>query len=280
VLMAGYFIKKCMAASTNVVLDCSFKTKKELYPMKTYGIERERFIVNRLGQIIPAIGTLLPKVWELAKNSGIPEPEKLFSHELFAGQIEDRTPPHRNLRELKKSLELNDRIMLEAASQLDLGFDYSEFVEAERITSLEVNPFDQRHKQIWQSIPPQRRIAASIVAAMHIHVSVTSDEAVKLLNFCRKDVIDKLIDIGDHSNRKRINAYRIMAETEGVPPTFFSSAEVMDYINGKGGEKNVWDLVRYKPSTETIEFRMFGTTQSVEEVLGYVKACIDVSASS
>ena len=242
---------------------------------KTYGIERERFIVNRKGQIVPQIGTLLPRVHEIARNNGLPE--SLFTYELFAGQIEDRTLPYGSLGELEKALVLNDRVMSKAASQFGLAFDCSEVVEASRITSLEVNPFDSRHKSIWQSAPLERRTAASIVAAVHVHISVAEGEAVKMLNFCRRDVIDDLIDIGDHSNRRRINAYRAMAETDGVPPIFSSFAEVLKYIDAKGGEKNVWDLVRYKRSTRTIEFRMFGTTQNVQEVLGYVKACIDVA---
>lgn len=243
--------------------------------MRTYGVERERFIVDYSGQIVPRIGILLPRVHEIARDNGLLE--SLFTYELFAGQIEDRTLPYGSLEELERAMILNDRIMSEAASQFGLAFECSEVVEASRITSLEVNPFDPRHKSIWQSAPLERRTAASIVAAVHVHMSVAEGEAVRLLNFCRRNVIDDLIDIGDHSNRRRINAYRAMAETEGVPPMFSSFAEVLKYIDAKGGEKNVWDLVRYKRSTGTIEFRMFGTTQNVQEALGYVKACIDVA---
>lgn len=243
--------------------------------MKTYGIEHERFIMNSLGQIVPKIGTLLPRVHELAKNNGLPE--RLFSYELFAGQIEDRTPPCRNLEAIKVALLANDGILLEAASNLGLAFDHSEFVEEDMVVAFEVNPFDERHRRIWASIPNDRRIAASVVAAVHVHVSVADEEAVRILNLCRKDVIDSLVSIGDHSSLKRINAYRIMAATDGVPPVFASFSEVMKYIASKGGEKNVWDLVRYKPTTKTVEFRMFGATQSVEEILKYVKACQDIS---
>ncbi len=242
--------------------------------MKTFGIERERFIMNSLGQIVPKIGILLPAVHKLAGENSLPE--SLFTHELFAGQIEDRTLPCRNLKELRSALITNDQIMSDVASQLGLTFDYSEFMETSRITALEVNPFDSRHQEIWQAISPERKIAASIVAAVHVHISADEDEAVKLINFCRENVIDALIAIGDHSNRMRINAYRSMAETTGVPQVFASFADIMSYINAKGGEKNVWDLVRYKPSTKTIEFRMFGATSNVDEVLEYVKVCLNL----
>ena len=243
--------------------------------MRTFGIERERFIVNAQGKIIPAIGELLPCVHRLARERGLSE--NLFSFELFAGQIEDRTPPCCNLEAIRTALSANDGVLLEAASSLGLAFDHSKFVDEEMVVAFEVNPFDERHRRIWASIPNDRRIAASVIAAVHVHISVADEEAVRILNLCRKDVIDRLIAVGDHLSLKRINAYRMMAETDGVPPEFVSFSEVMAYITSKGGEKNVWDLVRYKPSTKTVEFRMFGATQSIEEILGYVKACQDVS---
>lgn len=243
--------------------------------MRTFGIERERFITNAHGKIVPAIGKLLPLVHRIARGRGLSE--NLFSFELFAGQVEDRTPPCLNLEAVKNALLANDGVLLEAAGILGLTFDHSEFADEEMVVAFEVNPFDERHQRIWASIPNDRRVAASVVAAVHVHVSVADEEAVRILNLCRRNVIDRLISIGDHSNLKRINAYRTMAETDGIPPMFAGFSEVMEYIASKGGEKNVWDLVRYKPSTKTVEFRMFGATQRVEEILGYVKACQNVS---
>ncbi len=243
--------------------------------MRTFGVERERFIVNAQSIIVPEIGRLLPVVHRHARERGVSE--NLYSYELFAGQIEDRTPPSSTLEGIRTALLENERIMQEAARELGLGFDHSEFVEAKFVDAFEVNPFDERHRKIWDSIPSERRIAASVVAAIHVHISVTGKEAVKILNICRSDVINRLISLGDHSNLRRINAYRTMAETDGVPPMFASFSEVKAYIGSKGGEKNVWDLVRYKPSTKTVEFRMFGATPSIEEILGFVTACQEAS---
>ncbi len=243
--------------------------------MRTFGIERERFIVNSTGKIVPAIGKLLPRIHQVAKQQKVPE--KLFSFELFAGQVEDRTPPCKNMKEIKDALEINDDIMLKAANDLGLLFDHSEIIKESRIAGLEVNPFSSRHYNIWASISHERRLAASIVAAVHVHVSVSNEEAVEIINLCRKNVINSLVRIGDHSNFRRINAYRIMAEDDGIPPMFSSFSEITEYIVSKGGEKNVWDLVRFKPSTGTIEFRMFGATPSIKEIVGYIQACCDLS---
>lgn len=241
----------------------------------TIGVERERFIVSRVdNKIVPAIGILLPKVQNTAEKRGLPA--SLFGYELFAGQIEDRTLPCDSLPMLKDALVINDSVMEEVASQDGLAFDFSEFVEESQIASLEVNPFDQRHQKIWQSISPERKLAASIVAAVHIHLAVTEEMAVRLMNVCRKETIERLSKIGDHSNGKRMIAYATMAQTDGIPPIFSDFEKVGKYIDEHGGEKNVWDLVRYKPSTRTVEFRMFGATKSVEEVIGYAIACLEL----
>jgi len=241
----------------------------------TIGVERERFIINRTdNKIVPAIGILLPKIHEEAKRMSLSE--ELFTYELFAGQIEDRTSPCVSLLVLRNALRMNDQVMEKVANKNNLAFDFSEFIEENRIVTLEVNPFSERHQEIWDSISPERRLAASIVAAVHVHLSISESQVVAVLNGCRKKVIDRLIKIGDHSNGKRVTAYTTMAKTYGVPPLFSNFEEVLEYIKMKGGEKNVWDLVRYKPSTKTIEFRMFGTTRYIEEIIGYVEACLEI----
>lgn len=242
--------------------------------MKTFGIERERFIINAQGKIVPAIGELLPHVHRIARAHGVSE--KLFTFELFSGQIEDRTPPCPNLETIREALWLNDRILLKAASDMGLAFDYSEYADEKSVLEFSVNPFNERHQQIWASISSDQRISASVVAAVHVHISATDETAVKILNLCRENVINHLISIGDHSDLKRIKAYQQMAETSGTPPVFADFSAVMEYIAAHGGEKNVWDLVRYKPSTKTVEFRMFGITQSVAEIIGYVQACLNI----
>lgn len=245
----------------------------------TIGIERERFIVDKKQKmIVPAINVLLPIAWKAAAKKGLPT--DLFGYELFAGQIEDRTPPCKSLLAVKKALEINDDILNEVSSNNGLEFDFSEFVEEKQITRLEVNPFDQRHKGIWQSISTERRSAASRVAAVHVHLSATEKQAVALLNSCRKKVITSLIEAGDHSNGKRIATYRIMSQSEGTQPLFRGFKELLAYIDSKGGERNVWDFVRYKPSTKTLEFRMFGTTADIKEIINYVKLCLSVLDSA
>ena len=214
----------------------------------------------------------------IAQERGISP--QLFGYELFAGQIEDRTPPCESLNGLRESLVVNDDILEQAALQYGLGFDFSEFAEHYQIKDLVVNPFDQRHKEIWNSISQERRLAASRVTAVHVHIATTPAQAVSLINLCDKDIVGRLSEIGDHSNGKRLAAYKIMTQVESISPRFSDVDELLKYIQKHGNERNVWDLVRYKPSTQTTEFRMFGTTEDIEEIVGYVEICLNLFRSS
>lgn len=246
----------------------------------TIGIERERFITRLSdGMIVPAIKDLLPAVQEITDKRGIFR--DLFGYELFAGQIEDRTPPCRSLEDLDRALMINDQILEEASLRDNLGFDFSEFVERFAMSELVVNPFNRRHQEIWESISQERRLAASQVAAIHVHIAVSDlRAAINLLNLCDEDVIDRLIKLGDHSSGKRIAAYRTMSQSKGIPPKFSNSDALLGYITKHGGERNVWDLIRYKSKTSTVEFRMFGTTKDIKEIIQYAEACLALYQSS
>jgi len=239
---------------------------------RTLGVERERFIL-RSGEIVPSIDKLLPELHRFCGERGLPL--DLFGYELFAGQVEDRTRPTESVDGIMIALDENDQTLREVGDCLGLQFRCIEYVTEEELGELVVNGFSERHKQIWSAIPHARKVAASQVAAIHVHVSVTPGEAVQVLNHCRIDVIDELAKLGDFSGGKRLAAYRTMAETDGVPPKFSDPVGLMSYIKTKGGERNVWDLVRYKPLTGTVEFRMFGTTESQMAI----RSCVEETHS-
>ncbi len=231
--------------------------------VRTLGVEREQFIV-RDGRIVPAIDELLPRLYQLCREKGLPS--SLFGYELFAGQVEDRTEVKESADGIIQALRRNDEILVEAGSSLGLQFRSADYVPQEELGELVVNGFSERHRQIWEAIPYERKVAASQVAAIHVHVGVSAEEAVKVLRYCREGVIDRLGEISNGSGGRRLAAYRAMAETYGAPPEFSSIFELTSYIDERGGERNVWDLVRYKLTTGTVEFRMFGTTASMETV--------------
>lgn len=240
---------------------------------QTFGIEREWFITKD-GLISPAIGELLPALKNECKISGIEE--NRFGFELFAGQIEDRTPVCKSKSDLMSALKENEYFLKKVGNSLGLDFACVEFVSEEALGNLVVNPFDERHKKIWNEISTPEKVAASQVAAIHIHFGVTIQEAVSVLNYCRKEVIDYLCQIGNSLNGERLKAYRKMAKVYGDSRIFSCPDDLLKFIEKSGGEKNVWDMVRYKTSTQTIEFRMFGATDNYEDINKFVMVSEEV----
>lgn len=240
---------------------------------RTMGIEREQFITKD-GIVVPAIATLLPALKKECRRRGLSE--ERFSFELFAGQIEDRTPPAPTEEMLMVHLLENEAILETVGKSLDLGYACREYLPEAALGQLIANPFEVRHQEIWNRISRAKRVSASQVAAIHIHFSATAEEAVSVLNYCRADVIDGLSRLGDSSSGARLEAYRAMAQVYGDSPLFLDTGRLLTYIEGSGGEKNVWDLVRYKPSTGTIEFRMFGTTADHALIRRYIAAAQEV----
>ncbi|MFA7201634.1 MAG: hypothetical protein WC099_01400 [Candidatus Paceibacterota bacterium] len=237
---------------------------------RTIGIEREWFIL-REDKIAPLIGELLPELEAECERRNIPK--ELFSFELFAGQVEDRTLVTSNVVQTINSLFYNKELLLCVGKTLNMKFLCTEYVSAEDLGELVVNPFNPRHKEIWEKLETAEKIAASQVAAVHIHLGVSLEEAVSVLNFCRRSVIDDLCELGDFSLGMRMQSYRTMAKVYGDPPLFENTDRLLSYIESKGGEKNVWDLVRYKPSTGTIEFRMFGAIDNDVHIIRFINAC-------
>ena len=202
--------------------------------MRTLGIEREWFILEN-EQIVPRIDKLLPKVRKAAENNGsFNESFEQFGYELFAGQIEDRTRPCSSIKGLMGSLSENEGLLRKVVELMRLEIICRDYVTEEELGELVVNPFDERHQKIWATIPKERKVAASQVAAIHTHISVAKGEAVRVLNACRREMIDRLVKLGDFSQGKRIRAYRKMAKTYGDPPMFKNSAELEAYIKKCG----------------------------------------------
>jgi hypothetical protein len=244
---------------------------------RTLGIEREWFILKN-GKIGPHIGMLLPELRKECEERGMwPE---TFAFELFAGQVEDRTPPVASMHELLFHLQENRNVLEFVGSRLGLRFVCADYVRSDELGELVVNPFDPRHAEIWKKITTEEKIAASQVAAVHVHIGSSIEDAVSVMNYCRRQVIHELVELGNFSKGKRMDSYRTMAKVYGDPPAFGNTSELLSYIEGKGGEKNVWDLVRYKPSTQTVEFRMFGTTLETFYIQQFVMACLKVFEES
>ena len=258
-------------------------------PKRKVGIERERFIVDpktgrknpvtgeidaRTCQIVSRIDDLLPEVWKVADERRIPR--ERFMYEGYAGQIEDKTDPFTVLDEIRRQLIENDMILDEAASKLGLAYDFTEYVEEERLENLNCNTINERHIQLWKEKDREKWILPVCrIIGVHVNIETTDDETVKIFKQGRP-MIDSLCRIGDHSDLKRVKTWDTIMQRPAYPPSFNNYEEILTYTRAKGGAKNVWDLIRYKPDLQVTEFRMFGATPSVDEVIDYIRKSLGV----
>jgi len=222
------------------------------------GIEREWFLLSS-GNPAPRS----PEFLELIKDPK-------WTYELSACQVEDRTEPKKTLKEIREELIRNEKKGRSIAKKLGLNLHAIEV--APKDMPLDVYP-SPRYLKIVENISQERLLSACRVAAIQIHLGVPDIEtAIQTANDLRKD-IDYLSSIGDHSQGKRLELYKTMA-TNWEPPHyrdgehFFEIAKKQNFVDNP---RDCWHLIRISIHG-TVELRMFGVTENVEEIIGWVSA--------
>lgn len=233
------------------------------------GVERERFIVNRNGAIVPLskqVLDLLPK-------------DNTYGYELSATQLEDRVGPI-HLGRLTEFLEKNDRqirIALDALNLSDLFLEVAPY-------DMDLTVFDDptgRYQRIVKNMPTEILRAACRVAGTHVHVGMPDFEtALSVYNKVIKNW-EPLCDLINHSNGERIKIYKEMApdfkpKEYSTIEEFYSDAVVRGF--DQDPRKN-WQLIRVTVHG-TIEFRMGGATSSHEEIVRFATACHNSCATA
>lgn len=231
----------------------AFDRKKQ----ELIGIERERFLINDKGKIVPRAEEFLKKI-----------NDSLWTYELSACQIEDRTVPTRKIVDIRKSLEENDQKAQCVADQLKLNLFFTEV--ADKDMPLDVYP-DPRYLEITKTISRERLEAACRVAATQIHFGVGDIyKAIDLYNSLVGH-LDCLCRMGDHSNGERLRLYRIMAQK--WQPPFYENPDQFFQTAVKEGfaddPRNCWHLIRISKHG-TIELRMLGATENINEILEWI----------
>lgn len=222
------------------------------------GVERESFLVQH-GEIIPA-------AFEVLKM--LPQPQ--FGYELSACQLEDRVGPCR-LAQLPDELTRNDKLAEEALSLLGLKRLFLEV--APDTMPLDHYP-SSRYDRIVESMGPERLLAACQVTGTHIHIGMPDHiTALRVYNAVIANV-DELCRLGDHSNGRRLQIYQIMA-ADHLPIAwqswdhFEAYAAEHQFLNDP---RSCWHLIRLSVHG-TIEFRMFGSPHSNDEVVTWARNC-------
>lgn len=226
------------------------------------GIERECFITNGNGKIVPRAAEILEHLTD----------RKRFGYELSACQLEDRIGPV-HVSRVKEALLENERDIKKIERKL--GFKRLHMEVAPDDMPLDIYPDPSgRYQKITKDMPRHILQAACQVTGIHVHIGMPDHEiALYVYNQVIKHSSD-LCEIGNGSNGERLRIYKIMAPD-------FESFEYHSWLNfhetavKKGFDKDprrCWNLIRISVHG-TIEFRMFGATSDLGKIIEWANIC-------
>ncbi|MDO8571805.1 MAG: hypothetical protein Q7R79_03950 [bacterium] len=226
------------------------------------GIERECFLTRGEGNIVPLASDVLRLLSDRQR----------FGYELSACQLEDRVGPC-IIGDLSSQFALNEQEIQRAEAQL--GFERLYIEVAPESMPLDVFPDPTgRYQEITTNMPRETLLAACRVAATHIHVGMPSHAvALSVYNMVIKH-LDRLCQLGDRSDGQRLQIYHIMAP-DYLPRPYADWEKFYEEACEKkfdGDPRRCWHLIRLSVHG-TIEFRMFGSTPDVEQIVLWADDC-------
>ncbi len=230
------------------------------------GVERECHLTNKEGEILPLARKVLSHLGYSNNNDGV------FGYELSACQLEWRVGPCL-ISELRDKLLEREAVLQQAEEEI--GFARSFVETAPDTIPLVVSPDPTgRYQRIARDLPKNVLLAACQVIGTHIHIGMPNPQtALKVYNSVIKNC-EELSQLGDHSSGKRLEIYKIMAP-KYFPPHCNSWQDFYELSVKDGFTKyprNCWYLIRISIHG-TIEFRMFGATADLEEVISWANIC-------
>ena len=238
------------------------------------GIEREFFIANEAGEIVPDAPRIISCLHEQFDTAASP-----YSYELSACQLETKIGPV-PIGSVLDELQLSEERLIRKEEQL--GFRRLHCEVAPDTMPLDVFPDPSgRYAEITGNMPRNVLLAACQIIGTHIHVGMPNHEAaLRVYNRVIKHY-SNLCKEGDNSNGRRLEIYRIMAPNcEPQPYTswshFFESALTQGFDTDP---RRCWSLIRISVHG-TIEFRMFGTTPSLKRIASWAQRCHDLCKSA
>ena len=230
------------------------------------GVEREYFITSMKGIIVPCAFDVLQK---LPKIENVGE----YSYELSACQIETKSVPCASLDQIwETQIELEDT--LDSALK-QIGLRKSSFSVAPSDMPLDVYPDPTgRYAEISANMLKETLLAACQITGTHFHVGMPNARtALRVYNHVIKHCV-AINAIGDNSQGKRLELYRTVAP-QCNPVRYNSWEDFVTYstLNGFAENlRNCWHLIRLTRHG-TIEFRNFGATYSVDDIVKWARYC-------
>lgn len=226
------------------------------------GIERECFTADKTGVIVPLAHKVLASVKKGAE----------FGYELSACQVETRVGPCL-LGELSGNLRERDIQLNSALGNCGLSVLHTEVGPEDMPLDVYPDPTG-RYQEITKNMPREILSAACRVIGTHVHVGMGNHEmALRVYNHVTHHYKD-LCEAGNGSFGERLAIYKKMAP-DFEPKPYASWDEYHQTALEKGfaeDPRKCWTLIRISVHG-TIEFRMFGTTDSIKRIVEWANRC-------
>lgn len=245
------------------------------------GVERECFIIDERGAIVPRAPEVLAQAQKSLWIDGeIPwfggwhygDPGNHIGFELSACQIETRTDPSKP-SDLQWNLERNQISLDQCLAKLGLRSSYKDVAPADMPLDVFPDPAG-RYQKIVAAMSHEVLVAACRIIGTHVHYGVPDhDTALRIYNHATKHC-RRLMRLGDKSNGERLAIYSVV-KPDNMPPTYASWFDFYDDASTNGfvnDPRSNWRLIRITKHG-TIEFRMFGGTDSVDTVHDWAMEC-------
>ena len=226
------------------------------------GVERECFTCDQTGKIVSQAHKVLMSV-----KKG---PE--FGYELSACQVETRIGPCL-LKDLHFHLDERNAQLNDAFADNGLSALHSEVAPADMPLDIYPDPTG-RYQKMTKNMPREILLAACRVVATHVHIGMRDhDMALRVYNHVTRHFVE-LCEMGDGSCGERFAIYKQRAP-DYEPKPYANWEDYYQRALAKGfveDPRKCWTLIRISVHG-TIEFRMFGATDSIGRIVGWATRC-------
>lgn len=229
------------------------------------GIERERFITDRSGRIVPQAPRVLGYLSKIDIRGRL-------GYELSACQVEDHSGPC-EISSLESELAEGDDLLDRAVRALGLGVSYEEVAPYDMPLDVYPDP-SGRYQRITKNMPVETLRAACRVIGTHVHIGMPDAQTALKVHNKVIGSIDQLCAYGDNSHGERLRIYRTVAGN-ALPRVYESWQDFHETAKSEGFDcdlRRCWYLVRIS-RFGTLEFRMFGSTEKRERVAAWAAMC-------
>ena len=227
------------------------------------GVERERYITDQAGTIVPRAESALKE---------LNDPQH-FSYEFSACQLEDKVGPC-SLSDLRDKLIANEAKIRATLSGLGLKFLFQPVGPVDMPSDIYPDPTGRYQRIASRVLTAKQAHLARRVTSTHVHVGMPDpNSALRVYNSVIRH-LPELSAAGDLSNGQRLRLYQALYPS-AEPPAYKSWRQLYERAKQIGFAKDIgrcWDLIRIS-SFGTVEFRLFDSTEDIDKVVNWTRQC-------